>query len=256
MYLDPQTKFAQSSLAAYCRTGVLNDIPGIDDDHIKHYRRLVYNIINDSLQSAYPITYQFLGDEKWSLLVDEFFSNHPCQSPQVWWMPREFYEYLLEVKHPLIVKYDFLPDLLQMEWLEVELFMMEDQIVSFENKPKSTRNKLVLNPEYRLIHFSYPVHLKKTSGISPSDKSDYFLVMHREPEIGRILFTDVSLFFARMIENLEQEPLSFDGLVQLTAGEFGIEANDQVFMESKAFISKAINNKLILGNIQKILISR
>lgn len=245
MYLNIQTKEVQSKLANYCRTGLIADIPGANPDHIKHYRRLVFNIINDSLQSAYPISYQLLKDSSWDELVDEFFTNHPCQSPQVWWMPKEFYEYLVEQDHAIIAKYPFLPNLLEMEWLEVELFMMEDLAVSINNDPKNNPGKLVINPEHRLVHFSYPVHLKKASDIDTYDEGHYFLAMHREPETGRVMFMDISVLFARLIENLQSGPVSPEEVIYQTAGELGITVDDQVSNIAMSFIKVAINNKLI-----------
>lgn len=245
MYLNIQTKEVQSKLANYCRTGLIADIPGANPDHIKHYRRLVFNIINDSLQSAYPLTLKLLPEQEWEDLVNEFFTNHPCQSPQVWWMPREFYEYIVENNHPIISKYPFLPNLLEMEWLEVELFMMEDISVNYKKSEQLITDEILLNPEHRLVRFDFPVHLKKASDINTSHKGDYFLVMHREPETGKVLFMDISVFFARLIENLQLAPLPFDDLILKTINEFGIIDKDQAYMESKTFINKAIDNKLI-----------
>lgn len=247
MYLNIKTQEAQSNLADYCRTGVTRPIPGVDTERIKHYRRLVSNIINDSLQSAYPLTYRLLKDDSWDELVDDFFSYHPCQSPQVWWMPREFYEYLVEQDHSIFKQYPSLPNLLEMEWLEVELFMMENIPLSLENDPRNKPGKLVLNPEHRLVLFNYPVHLKKAADIDHSDIGHYFLIMHREPETGKVLFMDISVFFAKLIENLEQVSMSQEELIHQTAFDFGISIDDQAYNASKSFIHNAINNKLILS---------
>lgn len=245
MYLNVTTKEIQSSLAEYCRTGEFRSIAGTNSDRLTHYRRLVYNIIHDSLQSAYPLTFKLLTEEEWEQLVHEFFTKHPCQSPQVWWMPREFYEYIVENGLQIISKYPFLPDLLEMEWLEVELFMMEDIHIDFRMDQDKSKEKLILNPEHRLVRFDYPVHLKKASDINPPDKGNYFLIMHREPATGKVLFTDISVFFARLIENLQPGPLPVDDLIQQTIGEFGLTGNDQAYRESKSFLTRAIHSGLV-----------
>ena len=246
MYLNIHTKEVQSQLANYCRTGLIGEIPGANPDHLKHYRRLVYNIINDSLQSAYPLTYQLLKDSSWDELVDEFFTNHPCQSPQVWWMPKEFYEYLVERNHALIHKYPFLPNLLEMEWLEVELFMMEDINIDYHRNGRLSADKMVLNPEHRLVRFDYPVHLKNAFQINSEDKGNYFLVMHREPSSGKVNFTEVSVFFARMLEILGDQSLTIDEMITLTSADFKLKVTAQINAEVKHFVQKAINNQLIL----------
>lgn len=240
MYLNIHTKEVQSQLANYCRTGLIGEIPGANPDHLKHYRRLVYNIINDSLQSAYPLTYQLLKDSSWDELVDEFFTNHPCQSPQVWWMPKEFYEYLVERNHALIHKYPFLPNLLEMEWLEVELFMMEDISIDYHQNGHLSADKMVLNPEHRLVRFDYPVHLKNAFQINPEDKGNYFLVMHREPSSGKVNFTEVSVFFARMLEILGHQSLTIDEMITLTSADFKLKVTAQINAEVKHFVQKAL----------------
>ncbi|MBW6479645.1 MAG: DNA-binding domain-containing protein [Bacteroidales bacterium] len=247
MLLKQDTKTAQSALANYCRTGILNDIPGVEDHRVHHYRRLVFNIIDDSLASAYPLTRNLLSVAEWDELVNEFFSSHPCQSPQVWTMPKEFYEYLIEVNHPLLTKYPFLQELLWMEWLEIEIYMMEDQKVNYQGSDISGIGKLVINPEHRLITLNYPVHLKQASQILPDDRGNYYLIMHREPVSGKVHFTDLSPFFTRMIEHLNSQTYRVDELIEMTARDFGMNVEKMVYENSLRFIENALNSKLILG---------
>jgi hypothetical protein len=203
--LSKETRYHQSSLAAYCRTGDYQAIPGVKAAHVIQYRRLVYNVVDDMLQSAYPLTRELLKEEEWNELVQEFFSEHGCQSPQVWYMPKELYEYVTQQEHhPLIRQYPFLPDLLRLEWLEIALFMMEDRLVICD----SSGERLVLNPEHELVHFQYPVHLKEAKQITETDKGDYFLVMFREPDTGDVQFMQLSPALARVIELLENNPMS------------------------------------------------
>lgn len=248
MYLKHHTRQIQSDLAQYCRTGHQVELPGTNSIGLQQYRRLVFNIINDSLQSAYPLTYELLTENEWRMLVTEFFNNHACQSPQVWTMPSEFYEYLIENNYAIIQKYPFLPDLLEMEWLEVEVFMMEDIPVDYEQGNKLLPDKkLVLNPEHRIAHFSYPVHLKNASQISEDDRGNFFLLMHREPETSKVIFTDLSIFFARLTEILAGQPCSYKELASLTSSGFNLKPNEKIEREVANFVSRAIDSQLILG---------
>jgi hypothetical protein len=247
MLLNQNTSEAQSALANYCRTGVLEEIPGVDNTRVQHYRRLVFHIIYDSLSSAYPLTLNLLEQEEWDGLVNEFFSSHPCQSPQVWTMPKELYEYILDVKHPLLAKYPFLQELLWMEWLEIEIYMMEDLHVQYHEQNITGKGKLVINPEHRLIALNYPVHLKHASQIQPDDRGNYYLIMHREPASGKVHFTDLSPFFTRMIEHIQEQPLEIDELIERTAADFGLPVDKMVNDNSMKFIDNTLNNKLIIG---------
>lgn len=242
--LDKDTQYHQSALAAYCRTGAYKAIPGVKTAHVIQYRRLVYNVVDDMLQSAYPLTKGLLTDNEWNELVQEFFSGHACQSPQVWNMPKELYEYVRQQEaHPLLSKYPFLPDLLRLEWLEIALFMMEDKPVVYN----SSGELLVLNPEHELVHFQYPVHLKEARQITETDKGDYFLVMFREPESGDVQFMQLSPALARMIELLHGRSMSVAVLAVEICGELQLELTQEILDITKLFVDQGLQNKLIAG---------
>lgn len=242
--LNKDTRYYQSSLAAYCRTGEYQDIPGVKTAHVIQYRRLVYNVVDDMLQSAYPLTKELLKEEEWNELVQEFFSKHGCQSPQVWYMPKELYGYIMQQEHhPLIGKYPFLPDLLRLEWLEIALFMMEDKPVRCNSKGE----RLVLNPEHELVHFQYPVHLKEAKQITGTDKGDYFLVMFREPDTGDVQFMQLSPALARMIELLENNPVSIVTLSAEICAELQVTVTQEIQDMVRLFVDQGLQNKLITG---------
>jgi uncharacterized protein len=242
--LNKDTRYYQSSLADYCRTGSYQAIPGVKTPHVSQYRRLVYNVVDDMLQSAYPLTKGLLREEEWDELVQEFFSGHACQSPQVWYMPKELYEYLVQQEiHPLLVKYPFLPDLLRLEWLEIALFMMEDRPATCN----ANGERLVLNPEHELVHLQYPVHFKEAKRIRGTDKGDYFLVMFREPDSGDVQFMQLSPALARMIELLEEKPMSIAALTAEICRELRLEITQDIQAMTQLFVDQGLQNKLIMG---------
>jgi hypothetical protein len=206
------------------------------------------NVIDDMLQDAYPLTHDLLSAKEWKNIVNYFFANHPCQSPQVWYMPKEFYQFIVESKHPLLSKYSFLEELLLFEWTEVEIFMMEDRPVECSSEGDLRFSRLVLNPEHQLFNFSYPVHKKKPKHITLSDKGDYYLIAHRNKS-GEVIFTDSSLAYIRLIEYLSEAHLSLNELYLLFEKEYQIvlgKADKENIME---FFKNALQNELIAGFI-------
>lgn len=247
MSLLEQTYRNQSALASYCRTGTLETIPGINVENIGHYRRLVFNVVDDMLQSAFPLSHKLLKAKEWQMLVHDFFSSHACQSPQVWYMPREFYTYLEQTSPQLLDKYPMLLELLWFEWLEVELFMMEDREVSYQPEGDPAKDKLVLNPEIHFQHFKFPVHLKKAKKIVPTDEGDYYLCIHRVPESGDVRFTDLSPAFVRLLELLSETPQTANTLIAGLCAELQIEQTAEITAMCKDFILMAIESQLIIG---------
>jgi uncharacterized protein len=246
MFLSETTTTHQAQLAAYCRTGVLADIPGIRKENISHYRRLVYNIVNDMLENAYPLTKKIFSAKEWKMVVNEFFSSHPCQTPQVWYMPKEFYEYLTATDHILFKKYPFLKDLLWFEWIELELFMMEDKPVPYTVNGDILFSRLILNPENKLLAFQYPVHYKNARYISLTDRANYFVAAHRSTE-GVVVFTDLSPGLARLIEYLSEEPLTVKELITKFENEYGKVLGEGEQKSILEFIETSYNQQLIIG---------
>ena len=246
MQLLETTRQHQSNLALYCRSGKLTEIPGINKDNIIQYRRLVYNVVDDMLQNAYPLTYQTLTVKEWNNVVKDFFTNHPCQSPQVWYMPKEFYEYLVETKHPLLKTYLFLKELLEFEWMEVELFMMEDKPVIVNETGDILLNKMLLNPEHKLMHFNYPVHLKNPLDIRESQKGNYFVVAHRNQE-GEVIFTECNPGLIRMLEYLQENPLSIKDLIKNLKKEYALPLTVEDHQKLVLFFREAYQQNLIAG---------
>jgi len=244
MYQKTASYKHQSSLANYCRTGEYTPIPGVKEKNVGRYRQLIFNVVNGSLQSAYPLTYSLLGEEEWHELAHTFFSSHRCQSPLVWQMPKELYEFVVEENYPLAKKYPFLSDLLLFEWKEVEVYMMEDIEPYPFTKKRINDAGLVLNPEIQVLSLEYPVHLKNAKEISEKDKGVYFVSLHREPETGRVLFTNMQYPHVQVIEKLAQEPVNFEELLKIFL-QYAPE--EQARRALRDFVYASLDSKLFLG---------
>lgn len=248
MLLPDKNTFAyQSALALYCRTGNYVSIPGVKEKNVGQYRRLVYNVVEDTLQSAYPLTFELLTTREWKSLVNRFFKEHACVSPQVWYMPRELYEFVTSKPSSLTRRYPFLAELLWFEWLEVQLYMMEDVAVEYRREGDFLTERLVLNPEHHLQYFSFPVHLKNARLITLSDKGNYFLIVHRSPENGAVSFTDLSPAFVRMIELLAEKPMRMNEVLEQACQELGVEISMPIVNATQAFMESAVENQLVVG---------
>ena len=162
-------------------------------------------------------------------------------------MPQELYTYITEVNHQLLKKYYVLKELLLFEWLEIQLYMQEDIETDCVLEGSLSVDKLVLNPEYILKGFCYPVHLKKAKKININDVGQYFVMLHRHPNSGKVLFTNLSPAFVRVIELLNESVYNIDELSVKVAVEFFIENISSVKEHIHGFLKSAYKNKLILG---------
>lgn len=249
--MQPLTKTfqQQSKLANFCRTGEYETLENVNVKNVPHYRRLVFNVVEDMLQTAYPLTFELLGEKEWLNITKDFFARHACVSPQVWYMPKEFYTYLSEQDNrPLHKRYPFLLELLWFEWLEVEIYMMEDKTVeNYSSEGNIQNDLLIINPEIHLQHFQYPVHLKNAKDISENDKGNYFLSLHRDPDNGEIIFTSLSPALLRFLELLSETPMNIDVPANIICKEMNIDRTNDIDKMLQTFVRNALDTKLILG---------
>lgn len=238
----------QSRLANFCRTGEFETLENVIEKNLPYYRRLVFNVVEDMLRTAYPLTFELLGKKEWLKITEEFFACHACTSPQVWYMPKEFFEYLSQRKdHPLHKQYSFLTELLWFEWLEVEMYMMEDKTTDYSPTGNIATDALIVNPETHLQHFYYPVHLTNAREISEGDKADYFLSLHRDPDNGEIIFTSLSAALLRCLELLAETPMNISIMTNTVCKELNIQPSKEINEMVQSFILNALDTKLILG---------
>lgn len=245
--LHNQTYKQQSNLATYCRTGELHPIIGLIENRVHHYRRLVYNVVDDTLRTAFPLTLDLLEENEWNDLVENFFANHACQSTSVWQMPKEFYEYVMDQQLKIIDKYPFLFELLLFEWIEIELYMMEDKIIpNYKSEGNIESDRLVFNPEFVVMNFAYPFHLKNPNAITETDKGNYYLLIFRDIESGEVHFIDISYLFAWIILKINETKKSLKEIGLEASLEFNIEY-DLLIERTKELFSQLHSQKFILG---------
>ncbi len=235
----------QRNLASYCRTGEYVSIPGVNEKHIKQYRRLVYNVVYDTLENAYPLTKSLLTTEEWDGLVQDFFSSNNCSSPQIWRMPKELFLYVENSGEKLTDKYPFLIELLHFEWLEIEIYMMEDEdLLEYRKEGDLAKDALYLNPELQILGLSYPVHIKSAKLITPEDVGQYFVVIHRHSKTGKVVFTEINYAHLVLLEQLSVAPTSLANLKVLWQESFSQEEINQAL---PPFIENCLATNLILG---------
>lgn len=247
MNLSPDTIRIQQRFSQYCRTGEKTVLPGAKPDRLQHYRRLVFNVVKDALETAFPITSGFLPAKRWLVMVEHFFGHHPCQSYQVWKLPHEFYEYALQQKWAEKYSLPFLPDLLYFEWIEMELYNMEDlPVPACSQQGNWLKDVLVLNPEFRLLKLEYPVHLYPPAVVG-TKKGLYFVVQYRHPESGNVHFVQLSPWLAFVIEQIHCQQLSLEALLPHAPTLFDIKELKVLQTNTVEFLKKMKQEQLVAG---------
>ncbi|RBL92068.1 HvfC/BufC N-terminal domain-containing protein [Chitinophaga flava] len=242
----PDTWQLQQQFATHCRTGDKVKLPGVPQDRLAHYRRTILHTVKATIETAFPITSTNIPARKWNRMVSTFFANHACQSYQLWKMPLEFYTYSVENSWDEVYGIPYLSDLLGFEWAEIEVFNMEDIAPApFRQEGSWLETPLVLNPEYRLLSFSYPVHLEAKAARLLKQKGAWFVLLYREAGTGHVQFTDLSPWLAFVVEQLVQGVTVRDILDY--SPQLGITLTDTLEKDTLAFLGNMYRQHFVLG---------
>jgi len=234
-------------LAGYCRTGIEQEPAGVTPGRIKHYRRLISNVVHDTLQTAFPITVAALAEEHWLSLVEEFFTEGEPQTPQVWKLPYEFYLYHAGQESGARMDLPYLDDLLYFEWMEIEIHTMPDRpYPEFESEGDLMKDRLVFNPEYELVGLEYPVHTHAVREAMHM-KGDYFALLYRLPDSGHVQFLNLSALNVYIITRLQEAKVPPGEIKHEFARVAGIESGRYLDDALMKFLGDLVERKLILG---------
>lgn len=247
MQLQNNTIYYQNSLAEYCRSGVETSIPGINKDNVKQYRRLVYNVVFSNVKETFPILDEVMDEKMLDEMVNDFFKNHNCQTPQIWKLSREFVEYAMHANWK--EKYDlpWLNDLLLVEHTENEVFTMPDKSVP-EHRPliNFLDENLVINPEYVVLELNYPVHLFPIDQVE-AQKGQYAVLVYRHPETCFVRFFNISPLFRILIDEIKTTGKPVREILPAFLKHFGLKQNIETERSITAFIGNLYNEQFILG---------
>lgn len=239
MSLKAETKDQQSRLARYTRDGHEPELIGTTEGRTAHYRRLVMGVIREAMTSTYPLTVNLLTQKEWSVLYQEFFEEHDCQHPQVWRMPQELIQYTKEHQSELTRKYPHIIDLLRLEWLEAEYYMMPDRTWDTAITEDFWMTPWNLNPESQLLDLDYPVHLKNARFISLTDKGEFHCLIYRQSDTGKVKFINLSPFLNWLLNEMKVNPnVSLFELAPSISEHFGLTDIEALKVQLEKFFNK------------------
>ena len=247
MHLHKETIAIQEQLGEYCRTGEERELPGITPGRIHHYRRLISNVVNDTLHTAFPITVAALEESQWEELVQDFFTAGIPQTPQVWKLPFEFYQYHVSRETGKRMDLPFLDDLLYFEWMEIEIHTMPDRpYPDFISEGDLFQATLAFNPEYEIIGLDYPIHTHSVSEALHL-KGDHFALLYRLPESGHVQFLALSALNVYIITRLQEENVPLNEIKNEFARVAGIESGKYLDDALAKYLGDLLERKMILG---------
>lgn len=244
--LAKETYITQSNLAAYCKDGKLRPIEGIREERLHHYRRLVYNITADALESAYPIANNILQDDQWRQILNEFIAEHKAQHAQLYLMPGELIDFAIKKKYADRFDIPFLIDLLKFEWAEVLVHSMTD-IEDLETLPIDDllNNNLKVTPYHSLLVLEFPIQLLNSEDIYDIKEKSYNLV-HRE-NTGTVHYTILNELTYHLIKEFSSTANSLIEILSPLVANMEVTKKQSLLNGAIQFVQKLIDKEIIIG---------
>lgn len=251
MLLSQETSGYQRMLAEFCRRGDGELIPGMREGRAEVYRDLVFSVVEDTLARAYPITKARLGSELWAQLTQDFFSHYACSSPHLWQMPRELISFAKDSHYRRRSRLPYLDDLLRFEWVEIEVFNMEDAIYpAVRSDGDFLKDILIVNQECRILELSYPVFRPATEK-ELATAAQFRLLVYRHPERLTVEFIELSPFFAELLRRLSEAPQAVEKILsELTKCEC-VRPTPEMIAKVSAFVENLNHAGMIRGFLEE-----
>lgn len=173
------------------------------DKRLMIYKDLTFNNIEDTLSKAFPIT-KTLIEESWENITYKFIKNYPIKTPYLWEVPKDFLEFFKKENFQEKRKLPFLDELLEYEWLEIDIFNTD---IPQDVSEFSWSKRFFLSSSCVIKTFSYPVH--RIGSLSPEDiikqKSNYFLIIYNNYEDMEVSYIQLTEFLFDIVSNISKD---------------------------------------------------
>ncbi len=213
------------------------------EGRFKTYRELVYQGMADVLTSICPVAHAILSESEWRQIFWEFLQNSPPRSAILRQLPAEVSRFLREHDYGLKSRYPFLAELMEYEYLEVQVrFAPESQNVIVPGL-------LQLNPAHVLRHYTWPVHYISEENCDPEilPRGDYFLLLWRDPQTLEVRFMEVSSLVAGLLEILSSGATEGREVLEQLAQTLEVESGEEFLNEGFALLENFHQKGILLS---------
>lgn len=249
------TSDTQYAFAAHLRDPAAHPAPeGIEERRMAIYRDLFYNNVEGLLQTAFPVLYKILPDEKWHRLARRFFADYQCKTPIFAEVAAEFVQYLQEHRKPEADDPAFLTELAHYEWVEMALSISTAEVdqPSAERYGDLIEDIPVLSPLTWSLSYSFPVH-KIRPDFQPEQPGDQptMLIVYRDRD-DLVGFMESNAVTARLFQLITENadvdtPRNGHALLQQIAEELQHPQPDAVIAGGVQIFTQMRDKDILAG---------
>lgn len=194
--------------------------PKVLAKRMRVYTEIVFNNLESSVATCFPVTKRVLGIRAWNRLIRCFLVHHQCHSPLFRQIPEEFLRYLQSSTIPENLP-PYLQSLAHYEWIELALAVANVGIdmgrVDIDGD--LLEGQPVLPPALALLSYVYPVQLisPRFKPKQPLEQPVHLLVFRNTEDDVR--FIELTSVTARLLGILQAEAITGRQALEKIAAE-------------------------------------
>jgi hypothetical protein len=202
----------QFAFAAHLRNPEAPPPAGIEDRRMAVYRRLFINNVTSFLRNSFPVLANLLGEERWKMLIRDYYRDHKSHTPLFPEMPKEFLDYLNNERadghhsDPLSDP-PFMFELAHYEWVETGLALATEnnRVPGLSHTGDLLDDCPVTSGLAWLVSYAYPVNEigRDNQPEQPAEQPLHYIV-YRD-DAFKVHFLKLNVISARLFEILSSE---------------------------------------------------
>ncbi len=189
------------------------------------YTEIVYNNIEGTLATCFPVTKSLLSARKWQQLVRSFMVDYRASTPIFREIPQQFLQHLQTADLSALKLPAFLPSLMHYEWVELMVSTMEDTIVGDANNTLTIipnadllTHQPAFTPTMQLLHYDYAVH-QISQQHQPKNKVHTQLLVYRDTTFT-VKFIEINAITYELLLLLQKESITCEQALTMAASKF------------------------------------
>lgn len=200
----------------------------VDERHMSVYRDLFFKNIMGFLSGGFPVLAEIIGEERWSIIGREFFSQHHNKTPYFLGIAREFLFFLEHEYNPTAEDPSFLYELAHYEWLELYVDIEPSGAVKeCDNDGDILTSMPVMSPVAEGFLYQYPVHQISAENPNPAPQESALIVFRRrDDEVG---FAQTNAFTLQLLVLLKEGGRTGDEVVRLLLSQNDLEGHQVAY---------------------------
>jgi hypothetical protein len=175
---------------------------GVPARRMRVYVEIVFNNMESTLSSCFPVCKKVVGMVRWNKLVRAFLTEHRCSTPLFRQIPEEFLRWLDGAQPQMLPP--FFAQLAHYEWVELAVAVSDAQAAPCDASCDLLEGIPVLAPALMLLRYDWPVQRisPRFRPASPLDEPAWLLVFRDADD--DVQFVELNPVSAHLVALLQQ----------------------------------------------------